>query len=190
MTNSVLETIKARRATRKYLDKPVPKEIIEQILEAASFAPSGMNSQPWRFIVVTEASVRKELAVEGKKHSKAFIESLRVEFPERAKQLEERLLTIADPVFYGAPVIVFVITEGKFAESSAGLVAENMFLAAKALGVNSCWVGSGLNALKDPTLCSKLGLTGQEDVISPLIFGYADGEPEIPQRKPLEVKWI
>ena len=190
MSNLVIETIKARRSTRKYLDKPVPKVIIEQILEAASLAPSGMNSQPWRFVVVTDAETRAELSKQAIIHSKAFYAELREKFPERMVQIDERFRTMVDPIFYSAPVIIYVVADGQFAATSVGLAVENMFLAAKSLGVNSCWLASGARALQDKSMCAKLGLTGQEEVIAPLIFGYADGEPEMPPRKEPEIKWI
>jgi len=190
MSNTVIETIKARRSTRKYIDKLVPREILDQILEAASLAPSGMNSQPWRFVVVTDPEVRKELARQAKLNSKAFYDDLREKFPERMKQIDERFKTMEDPIFYSAPVIIFVAAEGKFAGTSVGLAAENMFLVAKSLGVSSCWVGSGVHALGDKELCSKLDLTGNEEVIAPLIFGYADGETAMPPKKDPEIKWV
>lgn len=58
---TLLEAIKARRSIRKYISDDVPEELIEQMLEAARLAPSGSNGQPWRFIVVRDAEVRKEI---------------------------------------------------------------------------------------------------------------------------------
>ena len=87
-------------------------------------------------------------------------------------------------------MIIFLICNGNFAETSAGLAAENMFLAAKSLGVNSCWVEFGKFALKDEALSQKLGITKADKCIAPLIFGYADGEPEIPAKRELDVRWL
>ncbi len=59
----LLDTIKARRSIRKYLQRKVPSEVVEEVLAAAGWAPSAHNSQPWRFIVLDNASVKRRLAV-------------------------------------------------------------------------------------------------------------------------------
>ncbi|MCK5156689.1 MAG: nitroreductase family protein, partial [Spirochaetales bacterium] len=61
----VHEAMKKRKSVRSYLDKPVEKEKIDKILEAAQIAPSARNSQEWRIIVVTDKDVRKRLAIEA-----------------------------------------------------------------------------------------------------------------------------
>ena len=58
----VLDTIRERRSVRKYLARTVPQEAIEEVLVAAGWAPSAHNAQPWRFIVLADASVKRELA--------------------------------------------------------------------------------------------------------------------------------
>jgi nitroreductase len=58
----VKDAIAQRRSIRRYSDEPVPREIIVELLEAARRAPSGNNSQPWRFIVVEDAALRTRLA--------------------------------------------------------------------------------------------------------------------------------
>ena len=59
----VIEAIRGRASTRAYLDKPVPREVVQHILEAARWAPSGVNTQPWRVWVVTGAA-KQRLGVE------------------------------------------------------------------------------------------------------------------------------
>ncbi len=58
----LLEAIKGRRSIRKYLPQPVPSELVEKVLGAAGWAPSAHNSQPWRFIVLDNALVKRDLA--------------------------------------------------------------------------------------------------------------------------------
>jgi len=58
----LLDGLKTRRSKRKYLSKPVPKELVEEILEAARFTPSANNLQPWEFVVVTEKERRERVA--------------------------------------------------------------------------------------------------------------------------------
>ena len=61
--NDVLKAIQTRRSVRRYTDAPVSREQIEAILEAGRFAPSGKNTQPWRFVVVESEAKRSELAI-------------------------------------------------------------------------------------------------------------------------------
>jgi len=62
---SLDELISERRSVRKYLEKPVEREKLEAVIEAARLAPSACNAQPWRFVVVTEPGVKKRLLEEG-----------------------------------------------------------------------------------------------------------------------------
>lgn len=57
-----LEAIRKRRSVRSYTHKPVVKEVIEQIIDAGRRAPSGVNQQPWEFIVVTDEKIKKQIA--------------------------------------------------------------------------------------------------------------------------------
>ncbi len=58
--------IQGRRSTRRYEDKPVPKEIIEKLLDSGTWAPSGMNIQPWRFVVIENRDTIKKLSLRAK----------------------------------------------------------------------------------------------------------------------------
>ena len=58
----VLDAIKGRRSVRKYLAQPVPQKVIEEVLVAAGWAPSAHNAQPWRFTVLADPSVKRQLA--------------------------------------------------------------------------------------------------------------------------------
>ena len=59
---ALIDTLRGRRSIRKYLPRPVPKDLVEEILVAAGWAPSAHNSQPWRFIVLSNESIKLELA--------------------------------------------------------------------------------------------------------------------------------
>src|ERR1039458_3592188 len=97
LQNEVLQTIYGRRATRKYKDQPVPKELIEQIIDAGRMAPSAVNKQPWRFYVLT---------------NKALILSFSKEIAAVAEQSFHLshgidLTKTEDFIFHGAPVVIF-----------------------------------------------------------------------------------
>ena len=127
-----LELVKKRQSCRKYVDTPVPKEALERCLEAARLAPSACNSQPWRFIVVTEPELKNQLA-------------------EAAFSGLHSMNSFAK----AAPVLVVVVTErSKYAAQLAGsfkgiqyslldvgIAGEHFCLQAAEEGLGTCWLG-------------------------------------------------
>lgn len=113
----VLEAIKTRRSIRKYEKRPVPEELLEKILEAGRWAPSASNAQPWNFIVLRDEGIRKDVA----------------RVSTYGKFLAEAPLGIAvvvDPQASTHPV------------EDGAIATQNMLLAAHALGLGTCWIGS------------------------------------------------
>ena len=113
----VLEAIRTRRSIRRYKKEPVPEEMLEQILEAGRWAPSANNSQPWNFIVLKDEKLMREIA----------------EVTTYGKFLAKAPLGIAviiDPNASTHPV------------EDGAIATQNMLLAAHALGLGACWIGS------------------------------------------------
>ena len=81
--NLVLESIKKRRSVRSYESKPVPKDIINAIIEAGNQAPSAMNSQPWRFVVVENSSFKQKILNTAMPNAKKILEHVKENNPER-----------------------------------------------------------------------------------------------------------
>jgi len=109
----VLECIKTRRSIRKYENKPIPKEIIEDIIDCARLAPTANNVQPWEFVVVTEKATREKLA----------------EIADYGKFIKD------------APVCIVVFCKDtKYYLEDGSASTENILLASWAYGVGSCWV--------------------------------------------------
>jgi nitroreductase len=183
---NVLEAIAQRRSIRKFKDQPVPDGIIEQILHAATLAPSGKNRQPWRFYVVKGAK-RAEM-VRVMREGMARLEALGVPLgsAEWTAKVMER-----------APVTVFIYNENaEFAEppkdlgdvlgnlvdvQSIGAAIQNMLLAALELGVGSLWICDVFYAYEE--LCTWLCETRQ--MIAAVSFGYPDEQPGVRPRKPV-----
>ena len=113
----VLEAIRTRRSIRNYERRPVPEESVRNILEAGRWAPSANNSQPWNFIVLRDEGVRREVAIAT----------------TYGKFLADAPLGIAvviDPAASTHPV------------EDGAIATQNMILAAHALGLGTCWIGS------------------------------------------------
>ncbi len=172
----VLEAIHQRRSIRAYEAKPVPREILKTIIDAANEAPSAMNSQPWRFVVVENAEAKKKLLAAALPQAKKITELVKDADPERYETIKKRYAELPDPVYYSAPAVVFVIGRGRYAPHSCPLACENRMLAAHALGLGSCWVGFGAMVTDDPEARTVLQLGDDETIFGPILIGYPKGK--------------
>ncbi|NTU41682.1 MAG: nitroreductase family protein [Nitrospirales bacterium] len=188
--NSVLDAILKRRSVRSYQPTPVPKEMIKAVIEAGNEAPSAMNSQPWRFVVVEDGGAKRKLLGVSLPNARKILELVRESDPVRYEAIMNRLDDLPDPVYYSAPVIIFVIGSGRYSEHSCPLACENMMLAAHALGLGSCWVGFGSMVTEDEEVRAVLELKEDETIYGPILLGYPTVQPERPQKKEPLVKWV
>jgi len=183
----VLEAIRGRRAVRDYLDDPVDAGAIEAVLENAVWAPSGMNRQPWRFLVLQG----RELLARCSAEAKAEMLAQAAERPELAGVSD--MLGQADfNIFYNAPALIVVCATqpDEMALKDCCLAAENLMLAAHAAGLGTCWIGFAEAWLKTPRARSRLGLSDDMLPVAPIIIGRPRGETHAPQRRPAEVRFV
>jgi nitroreductase len=204
--NAVIEVIKNRRSVRSYLDKPVPKEVIDAIIDAGNWAPTGNNEQNWRFVVVQDRGFMQTLINAAFPVWKAVIDAwLKIEddytrryftdFWPRClgwpyQTYEETMKRARDyetGIYWDAPVIIFVI--GHHVEECS-LVRQNMMIAAQSLGLGSCIVGFGAQVTSDPNVVEMLELKENEKMWAPVVFGYPKIVPESPPKRAPVVKWI
>ncbi len=189
--NAVIAAIKQRRSIRAYDSKPVPRLILNTIIEAGNEAPSAMNSQPWRFVVVEDKEAKRKLLGAALPQAKKVAERVKEVDPERYEAIKKRYAELPDPVYYSAPAIVFVIGSGKHASHSCPLACENMMLAAQSLGLGSCWVGFGSMITEDADARKLLDLKEDETIFGPILLGYSKGNiPQRPMKKEPKVKWV
>lgn len=188
--NAVIEAIRKRRSVRSYESKPIPRDIISIIMDAGNEAPSAMNSQPWRFVVVEDKKVKEKLLGAALPNAKKILETVKEVDPERYETIKKRYVELKDPVYYSAPAIVFVIGSGRYADHSCPLACENMMLAAYSLGLGSCWVGFGAMVTEDAEIRNILELQEGEKIFGPILLGYPNGYPERPSKKEPQIKWL
>ncbi len=188
--NEVLRAIAERRSVRAYKPMKIPREVINTIIEAGNQAPSGMNSQPWRFVVVEDVEFHKKLLEAAIPNAKRILENIKTTNPERYKLIMKRYEELEDPIYYSAPAIIFVIGRGTYADLSCPLACENMMLAAHSLGLGSCWVQFGSLVIEDEEVKEALELKEGEKIFGPIVFGYPKEVPEPPDKKPPVVKWV
>jgi nitroreductase len=188
--NAVIEAIMTRRSVRSYQSKPVPRDVVTAIIDAGNEAPSAVNSQPWRFVVIEDGEAKNKLLRAALPNARKVLAPVKESDPARYEAIMERLAELPDPIYYSAPVIVFVIGSGRYAQHSCPLACENMMLAAHSMGLGSCWVGLGSMVTDDEEVKGLLDLTDGETIFGPILLGYPEGYPERPQKKVPEVKWI
>jgi len=201
--NPVIEAINNRRSVRGYEAKPVPRDIINTIIEAGNQAPcmgrleKGEVFQPWRFVVVEDPEFKKKLVQTTFPIWKKSIESIKESLPESYEDIMRFYEAMDEPkdmVYYSAPTILFVIGPADNAVSCA-LACENIMLAACSLGLGSCYVGFGSMVKGNPEVVQTLELKDDERIYGPILLGYPKDEtPEArairwKKREPT-IKWI
>ncbi len=188
--NPVLEAISKRRSVRAYEAKPVPRDLVNAVIAAGNEAPSAMNSQPWRFVVVEDPAAKKKLLGAALPQAKKITEQVKDVDPERYESIKKRYAELPDPVYYSAPTVIFVIGNGRYKDHSCPLACENMMLAAYSLGLGSCWGGFGAMVTEDGSVRKLLDLQEGDAIFGPILLGYPKGETARPPKKDPKVKRI
>ncbi len=164
--HNALDLMETRRSIRNFKPDMVPKDVIEKIVRAGTYAASGMNRQSPVIVAVTNRKVR-----------------------DRLSRLNAEIMgTDSDP-FYGAPVVLVVLADkscGTYVYDGS-LVMGNLMLAAHALGIGSCWIHRAKEEFERPEgqeILKSLGIEGEYEGIGHCILGYVNGEyPDAPARK-------
>ena len=162
-----LWVLRKRRSVRKYSKLPVPKSLVEKILNLSRLAPSGGNIQPWRIFAVSDQSLKGALAESA--YGQSFLRD--------------------------APWVIVVCAVPRESEREYGSRGRNLYsiqdtaalttyimLIAKAYGLDTCWVG----AFNDEKVSKVLNLPNDVKPVSMIPMGYGEKEPDAPPRKPLD----
>jgi nitroreductase len=187
--NSVMETICNRRSVRAYSDKKLSKEDVDWIIRCGNAAPSGAANRMWRFVVIESDEFRRKLVDLAKPRNEKMLSTMAEPLKRKIESIRlSSGASIEDPVYYGAPLIVYVIGWGQTGGFDTPMVCQNMMLAARSMGIGSCWVYAGQVVLDDQEVRLALQLKEGEKVYGPLVFGYpSKGFPDAPELKAAEV---
>ena len=174
-----LELIRTRRSTRAYSQKPVENELLEQILEAGRYAPSGGNSQTTHFIVIENREVLSKLAeLAAQEFSK--MEVTPGMYRSMANSINRS--KAGGYVFhYNAPVLILTANQADYSNNIAdcSCALENMMIMANALDLGTCWINQ-LKWLNENEVITEylknLGLEENERVYAALAVGYPQAE--------------
>ena len=172
--NETMQNILTRRSIRQYKPDPVPRELIDQVVLAGTYAPTARGMQSPIILAITDKEIRDRLA------------RANAEFTDKEGE---------DP-FHGAPVVLVVLADKSKPNHvyDGSLVMANLMLAAHALGLGSCWIHRAREEFQQPEwqeLLRSLGVEGEYEGIGHCILGYPDGpEPESAPRKENYVYYI
>lgn len=190
------DLVKNRRSVRKYQSLPVDKQKILKVLDAANWAPSAMNRQPWEFLVVSGTWIERL----GDSY-RAVVE----EFTRSSNQNDDRsvisnkeFIRFAS-VYGGAPVVIFVLAkldsapnEQKANIESASAAMENLVLAAANIGLGTCWMTGPLR--DESSLRSLLHIPDNKEIVAVTPLGYPDIAPKpLPRKDPdltQKITWL
>ena len=165
----LIDFIESRRSVRSYKPDMIPDDVIGKIVEAGTYAATGMGKQSPIIIAVKDKAARDRLS----------------------KLNAEIMGTDIDP-FYGAPVVLIVLADSSIPTHvyDGSLVMGNLMLAAHALGIGSCWIHRAKEEFERPEgkeILNELGIDGDYEGIGPCILGYVEGD--YPEAKPRKDNW-
>lgn len=172
--NTTIQDIITRRSIKKYLDKDVPMELIEQVVKAGTYAPTGRNKQSPIILAVTNKEIRNKLS-----------------------KMNAEILGIDSDPFYGAPIVLVVLAKKEVVTHiyDGTLVMENMMIAANSLGLGTYWIHRAketFDSKEGKQILADLGITEEYEGIGNCILGYAapDALKPQPERKEDYVVWV
>ena len=168
--NESLKTLIERRSCRSYKPDPIPAEILDQILEAGTYAATGMGKQSPIMIAVTDKETR-----------------------DRLSRMNAAVMGASNDPFYGAPVVIIVLANRAVPTYlyDGSLVMGNLMNAAHALGIASCWIHRAkeeFESAEGKAMLKELGIEGDYEGIGHCILGYAAQESNAPA--PRKEKYI
>ena len=171
--SDVLETIKSRRSIRKYKSDMVPQDKLEKIIEAGTYAATGMGKQSPIIVAVTNKELRDKLSA-----------------------MNAKIMGVNSDPFYGAPVVLIVLADKNRPTYlyDGSLVMGNLMLEAEAQGIGSCWIHRAKEEFESEEgkeILKSLGIEGDYEGIGHCVLGFADGPaPKAAPRKDSYVYYV
>ena len=184
-----LKTIYARHSVRAYAPTPLDSATVQALLDAAVHAPTAMHEEPWAFVVVQDHALLQRLSDLAKP---LFVEEVRHRNAQGASHSFDHFTKPGFNIFHGAGTLIIICARplSSFVAADCWLAAENLMLAASAIGLGSCVIGSAVAALNIRKVKTELGIPDEYTVIAPVVVGVPSGEAQATARKePMILAW-
>ena len=152
-----LEALRTRRSCRRFTAREVTHDLIEKVVDAGRLAATARNDQPWEFVAVTDKAARRDIAA----------------------------MTDYGPFIADAPVCIAVLAKDtKYYLEDGSAAAQNILLAAHALGLGACWVAGDKKPYADK-VAKRLGAPADVRLVALVAMGWPDGVLPNPAKRPL-----
>ncbi len=178
---SVIDAIYRRRSVRNYTDQKLGANVIRTLLKAAVQAPTAMHLEPWAFVVVQEREALRRYSDRAKA---SWID---------AGETHRDLHVATDfCIFYNAGTLIVICakTIGPFVEADCWVAAENLMIAASAMGLGTCCIGAAVPALNTADIRSELHIPSGVTAVAPIIVGVPGAAaPQVTRREPEILFW-
>lgn len=170
---TIMDIIKKRKSIRVYQDKPLPKKIVNSILEAAKYAPTARNMQELEYKVITSKALMAKL-------SQGILAAIQKEgMPLKGPPG-------ARPDFFHSAPLLIIITAPKdnfWALTDAALAVQNIMLYAVSVNLGSCFIGMAKLIERDRSSLKELHIADNMNIVAAVICGYPDEDPESREKK-------
>lgn len=186
---SVFDAINGRCSVRSYRSGKLDQATLHVLLNAAVHAPTAIHKEPWEFVIIQDTGMLKKLSDRAKV---LFLEEVHRAHLDRGGH---SLDTFTDPVFdvfYNAGTLVVICgcPTSPFVVADCWLAAENLMLAAYAIGLGTCVIGSAVSALNTPEVKTELGIPAEVIPIAPIVVGLPSGDlPPTRRKEPHVLLW-
>jgi len=215
----VERVIYRRRSVRLFQERPVPRELLARVVEAGQFAPSSGNCMPWKFIVITDRELIREVERQAMKVLRRM-KNLYYDPAGKRRAWRNALFSASswvavnkiDPrpftamekadrcggvIYWNAPAVILVAKNGRGIgnpDLDGGIAAQNMVLAAHSLGLGTCYIGLAVEPLTYPhlkKLRERLGIVPPWEPLTSIAVGYPRGRIDgIVKRDRAPVEWF
>lgn len=186
---SILKFIYARHSVRGYAPTALDSSTVQTLLDAAVHAPTAIHEEPWAFVVVQDHALLQRLSDLAKP---LFVEEVRHRNTNGSKHSFDHFTRPDFNIFHSANTLIVICAKplSQFVVADCWLAAENLMLAASAIGLGSCVIGSAVAALNIHKVKTELGIPEEYSAIAPIVVGVPSGETEAtPRKEPLILSW-
>ena len=186
---TIMEAIYGRRSVRSYTPERVDPVTVRALLAAAVRAPTAVHAEPWTFAIVQDRDTLERLSDRAKP---LFLEEAQRAHLDRGGHALEIFASPEFNIFYDAGTLIVICGElsSPFVVADCWLAAENLMLAAWAMGLGTCVIGSAVPALNTADVKRDLGIPAACSAIAPIIVGVpADAAPPTTRKEPRILTW-
>lgn len=184
-----IDAINQRCSVRAYSPEKIDRNTIQILLEAAVRAPTAIHEEPWAFSIIQDIDALNRLSDLAKP---IFLSEMQRSHLDRGGHTLSHFASPEFNIFYNASTLVVICgkSTARFAAADCWLAAENLMLAACALGLGTCVIGSAVSALNNPELKTEFGIPRSMTAIAPIVVGRPDSPAKPGTRKaPQILSW-